>query len=417
MKEFYRIPIPENGFELQKTCLHKKFDEMKDYQLIDYLLENSLDENDDFLSTLGVSSKKKYVLTLFEISTEKVEKKQETDVAYSLLAGILDEAINQFSLTVKSTMVKNKLCYIFFVETGTEIRKMQILLEYGMKSVSHTYSVFGFEMICTSSNAHSDVSTLSTAYHEALELLFNKKKTKPTGMQYYMDNKTPFKNSYYYPLNKEQYIINCLAVGDYQNVSIELDNIFSVNFDDSKLMPLETAKCFFMNLAGTVLKAYDNQEISENAPDIDSNSFIRLILNCTDIQTMITATKDFFRTCCDEIKVYSIDCGETLCADIAGYINRNIPDTTLNVTTIASRFNIHQNHLSKVFKKQTGMNLHAYINSVRVKEAKRLLSQSNITLEEICKRTGFGSYRTFMRVFHQFTNMSPSEYKKLIQPE
>ena len=132
---------------------------------------------------------------------------------------------------------------------------------------------------------------------------------------------------------------------------------------------------------------------------------------------MINAVKDFFRTCCEEIKVFNVDRSDTLCMDISKFINFRISDASLNVMTIATYFNMHQNHLSKFFKKQTGMNLHAYINSVRVKEAKRLLSQSNITLEEICEKAGFGSYRTFMRVFHQLTNMPPSEYKKLIHPD
>lgn len=407
MKEIYTIPTSKNNLRSQKATMVKSVDDIKNYQLIDVLLGNISSESDEFSVYKGFSNNKNFVLTLFEIlSTNEVSKK-DTDVAYSLLANILDEAIRQFSLTVKSTIIQGKLCYIFCVKTGPEIRKMQILLEYGLKSVSRTFSVLGYEIICTSSNTHTNASSLSTAYHEAVELLLNKKKTKPSGMHYYMDNKTPFKSGYYYPLNKEQHIINYLKSGDFESLSEELDDIFSVNFDDNTLMPLETVKCFFLNLVGTVLKTYG----------MNNNAIIRLIFNCTDIQVMINAVKDFFRTCCDEIKVFNIDSTDTLCTDVVKYINSRIADVSLNVATIATYFNVHQNHLSKHFKKETGLNLHSYINSVRVNEAKRLLSGTDDTLERICEKTGFGSYRTFIRVFNQLTNMSPSEYKTLISPE
>ncbi len=407
MKEIYKIPTSKHNLRMQKAALIKTVDELKNYQLIDVLLGYNSSESNEVSACKGIPSNKKFILTLFEIISTDETSKKDTDVAYSLLANILDEAVRQFSLIVRSTIIQEKLCYIFFVKTGAEIRKMQILLEYGLKSVSRTFSALGYEIICTSSNAHIDTSTLSTAYHEAVELLLNKKMTKPSGMHYYMDNKTPFKSGYYYPLNKEQHIINYLKSGNFECLSEELDDIFSVNFDDNTLMPLDTVKCFFLNLVGTVLKTYG----------MDNNSIIRLIFNCTDIQVMINAVKDFFRTCCDEITVCNIDSTDILCADVVKYISQRISDTSLNVASIATYFNVHQNHLSKHFKKETGMNLHSYINSVRVNEAKRLLSQTDATLECICEETGFGSYRTFMRVFNQVTNMSPSEYKTLISPE
>ena len=369
MKEVYKKTTSKNNIRTHKTSFLKTVDDIKNYQLIDVLLGESSSESDKHSVFKRVSKDKKIVLTLLEILPTEESSKKDSDIATSILA--------------------------------------KILLEYGLKSVSRTFSVLGYKIICTSSNSHTDVSTLSTAYHEAVELLLNKKKTMPSGMHYYMDNKTPFKSGYYYPLNKEQNIINHLKSGDFERLSKELDSIFSVNFDDNTLMPLETVKCFFLNLVGTVLKTYE----------MDNNSIIRLIFNCADIETMINAVKDFYRTCCDEIKVCNIDSTDTFCTDVVNYISARISDTSLNVSSVATYFNVHQNHLSKHFKKETGMNLHTYINSLRVDEAKKLLSQTDASLEGICEQIGFGSYRTFMRVFNQITSMSPSEYKNLIAPK
>ena len=69
-------------------------------------------------------------------------------------------------------------------------------------------------------------------------------------------------------------------------------------------------------------------------------------------------------------------------------------------------------NLSKHFKKETGMNLHSYINSVRVKEAKRLLSTENMSLYEIAASTGFYDQAYFSKVFSQKYGIVPSEFRK-----
>ncbi|MBK8806560.1 MAG: AraC family transcriptional regulator [Bacteroidales bacterium] len=55
-----------------------------------------------------------------------------------------------------------------------------------------------------------------------------------------------------------------------------------------------------------------------------------------------------------------------------------------------------------------------YINSLRLDEAKLLLQNSNLkfTIEHIGLECGFGSKRTFNRVFKKSTGQKPSEFKK-----
>ena len=99
--------------------------------------------------------------------------------------------------------------------------------------------------------------------------------------------------------------------------------------------------------------------------------------------------------------------------EIEKEFNEIYSNINLNVTSVADEFLVHPNYLSKLFKKQMQMNMLSYVNNVRINEAKRLLSNTNYSLEEICDKTGFGSYRTFIRVFHQIVSISPSRYRNL----
>ena len=59
-----------------------------------------------------------------------------------------------------------------------------------------------------------------------------------------------------------------------------------------------------------------------------------------------------------------------------------------------------------------GVSFSAYISRLRLKDAVTLLEQSDLSIEDISEKTGFGSLRTFQRQFRTKYNMSPKEYRK-----
>jgi AraC-like DNA-binding protein len=58
-----------------------------------------------------------------------------------------------------------------------------------------------------------------------------------------------------------------------------------------------------------------------------------------------------------------------------------------------------------------GMSFSEYINSLRLKDAITLLEQSDLSIDAISEKTGFGTVRTFQRQFQAKYNMSPKEYR------
>ncbi|MDR0749974.1 MAG: AraC family transcriptional regulator [Tannerellaceae bacterium] len=58
-----------------------------------------------------------------------------------------------------------------------------------------------------------------------------------------------------------------------------------------------------------------------------------------------------------------------------------------------------------------GMSFPEYINSLRLKDAITLLEQSDLSIEAISEKTGFGAVRTLQRQFRAKYNMSPKDYR------
>lgn len=55
-----------------------------------------------------------------------------------------------------------------------------------------------------------------------------------------------------------------------------------------------------------------------------------------------------------------------------------------------------------------------YLNNYRIEKASDLLKSTEDPITEIVFKSGFGSIKTFNRVFKQIRGCSPSSYKKTI---
>jgi transcriptional regulator GlxA family with amidase domain len=68
--------------------------------------------------------------------------------------------------------------------------------------------------------------------------------------------------------------------------------------------------------------------------------------------------------------------------------------------------------LSRLFNAHTGMSVTDYVNRVRVALARELVQQTNLDMERIASRTGFGSTRLLRRAWERFDTQKPRELRK-----
>ncbi|WP_328824282.1 AraC family transcriptional regulator [Metabacillus schmidteae] len=98
-------------------------------------------------------------------------------------------------------------------------------------------------------------------------------------------------------------------------------------------------------------------------------------------------------------------------SEVVRYINNHyMNDLSLNL--LADKFYVSPYYLSRFFKEATGFTFIEYLNSVRIKEAKKLLEQSTMKVNFIYKKVGFRSITHFGRVFKSVTGYAPLHYRK-----
>ncbi len=97
---------------------------------------------------------------------------------------------------------------------------------------------------------------------------------------------------------------------------------------------------------------------------------------------------------------------------VVDYIDRHCEDN-LTCRAVADAFSYHESYLNRVVRAHTGYSLHSYINLVKVRNATRLLCDSNLSITDIAYRLSFCDSSHFSRVYQEYTGTKPSDVRRL----
>lgn len=84
----------------------------------------------------------------------------------------------------------------------------------------------------------------------------------------------------------------------------------------------------------------------------------------------------------------------------------------ISLEDVAKVVNLSKQYLCHIFKKETGKNLSAFINELRINKAKQLLLNQSYSNKDIYEKVGFSNQQYFSRVFKKMTHMTTSEYRE-----
>ncbi len=93
------------------------------------------------------------------------------------------------------------------------------------------------------------------------------------------------------------------------------------------------------------------------------------------------------------------------------YINANYQND-LNMAVVSNHISMNYSLFSSEFKNYTGTNFVNYVKDLRMAEAKKLLSETDLKVNEISVKVGYDNEKHFMKSFKGYVGVSPSEYRK-----
>ena len=102
---------------------------------------------------------------------------------------------------------------------------------------------------------------------------------------------------------------------------------------------------------------------------------------------------------------------ERACRNIDSQLQDKWAAQSISITKVATALGISAGHLSRIFKRTTGLTFERYLMTQRVKAAQRTLLEPLATISEVAESCGFSDSAYFARVFRKVVGCSPTEYR------
>ena len=184
-------------------------------------------------------------------------------------------------------------------------------------------------------------------------------------------------------------------------IKAESDSVISVMKIDSQLISAE-----FGTLAPVcplLERKYDVSEAFEKIRQEISNGEKYYEVICSGLALALTA--EIFRNEKTSSAENSPESGAY--KKLLRLISERFADITFDEAAEIMCFS--KPYFSKYFRRMSGMTFSEYLNIVRVSEGVKMLSKGNMSAGETAVAAGFGTIRSFNRVFKQYTGYTPRE--------
>jgi len=102
-------------------------------------------------------------------------------------------------------------------------------------------------------------------------------------------------------------------------------------------------------------------------------------------------------------------CNYSLAEEVYNNIRQNYSNPKFNMTWCAEAMHFSKVYLGRVFKAAYGKSPSTVLKDIRMSEARRLLTEGNLQVQQIAQRVGFEDSSYFSKCFKQYYGYSPSD--------
>ncbi|MFF2094308.1 AraC family transcriptional regulator [Paenibacillus sp. NPDC058174] len=251
-----------------------------------------------------------------------------------------------------------------------------------------------------------DRHDIGEAFRDALKRLDENRKSHAEQLE---ANQLPEQiPAYYFPLDIEQQLTNYVKSGEEEKTE-QLLNALYTDHDTGEGTRSVIISYFLMHLSSTLFR------IVQTTPRAEPDMALRLLRNqgdsMQDAHRQFLELKADYQAVCRHWKEGRSDQGSRMLDTIQRIVQERFGQNMLSVGLIADELGITQPYLSSFYKKATGRTILEFISEVRLREAKRLLSETESTVAQIALVVGYSNDIGFIRFFKKHEGITPGQYR------
>ena len=175
------------------------------------------------------------------------------------------------------------------------------------------------------------------------------------------------------------------------------------------LKVIQTSRMRYPDMAFIIVSGYDDFSYCREALRMRITDYILKPVNYEE-----------FGSCLDRLKIALYENRKTEEPDaqeerkitgIIRYLQEHL-DKEISLNILADEFHLSSQYISQLFKSEIGVNFLAYLTSIRMERAKKLLLGTYLSICEISEKCGYADYRVFTKAFKKEEGSTPSQYRR-----
>lgn len=251
-------------------------------------------------------------------------------------------------------------------------------------------------------NPCSHLSEITFAYRQAK--YSSKLATKEEPIIVY-ENIVTKKHTPYYPQDLENRLVNATKFRESDKIKVIFIKLRQENFINRTLSnPMFLI--LISNLEATLFKVYHELLSEERADNI-----VNEISQMSNPEETMQKLESEFLYLSNRKEENRSSRNQQLCDAIKLFMVSNYTDPNLSLSSIAEYFNLSDSYFSQFYKDSFEESFSSSLENMRLEHGKKLIMNTQLEMEQICKMIGYNNSTTFRRAFKRVTGESPSSFK------
>lgn len=298
------------------------------------------------------------------------------------------------------------LCFYWAGRSYVPIRNLiRIFSEagYGMEESKGDEMDYLEQSLCLVLERQKD---LETSYQKALADYKSLEKDLESGSGWNSYRKGGIKFS----IKEKRKLVNFIQTGDQQGWQTVVREIYQENGCASSSR--KEVHRLFLFVVDMVLLTLDDGGADISRAFEGQQGLLKRLLDSENLQELEEAMDGIFGHISYLIHEEKLDTKERVAERAVEYMNAHYHENSFGLSSMAEAMHISPEHLSRVIKNVTGKNYMEILNNIRLEQAKVYLSTTDMKLDEIAEKVGWGNARNFIRIFKQYEGITPGKYRQ-----
>lgn len=312
-----------------------------------------------------------------------------------------EESASRYSRILEASMEKHFVCKCNFYTTHiNDTIAIIINFDYNRKRYDIIEAINQAKTDFLNEN-HIDIYLTLSNIFEALPMFQTSYRSASDAMEYAVKNELLFvaesniTNDYHYSPAVEQELMNSLEAGNAKACCALIEQLYKDNIANRQLS--RSGRNQLILKINVTLERFTNVCLPDQHRIFDIKDFLN-----EDAEKIFHALKEIFKETAEQ----------HLLKQIEQYIEINYANAELNLNYLAEIFGFDPVYLSNMYRQHTGNKITTRINQKRINVARRmLLSDQEMTLEDISRCVGYSNTRTFLRNFQQIEGLTPTNFR------